>query len=157
MQNTIPVDVFKKELLDLLDETFENTQGIYLDRDSALFDTLETLSATQTSQPIGSKGATIAGHVEHMRYYLGVLTDCIQRKPATSVNWEDSWQLKGVDDSEWEAAKQRLRNGYHTTLAVMKDLEEWEGEDDIGASLAILAHTAMHLGAIRQALHVITR
>jgi hypothetical protein len=37
----------------------------------------------------------------------------------------------------------------------MQNLNAWEGEDDIGASLAILAHTAYHLGEIRQALCVV--
>ena len=153
MNNAIPVEIFKKELFDLLDETFANTQGIYLDRGTALFDTLESLSVEQAARPIGSKGATLAGHVEHIRFYLGVLTDCILRKPVGKLDWEDSWKLQEVDKREWEATKQRLRDAYQTTLGVMKNLEVWEGEDDIGASLAILAHTASHLGAIRQALH----
>jgi hypothetical protein len=36
----------------------------------------------------------------------------------------------------------------------MKNLDIWE-EDDIGASLAILAYAAYHLGEIRQALCVV--
>jgi hypothetical protein len=153
MNNAIPLEIFKKELFDLLDETFENTQGIYLDRGTALFDTLEALSAEKASCPIGSNGATIAGHVEHMCVYLGVLTDCILRKPKSPVDWNASWRLKEVDEVSWPATQQRLHDAYQTTLSVMKDLEVWVGEDDIGASLAILAHTASHLGAIRQALH----
>ena len=38
---------------------------------------------------------------------------------------------------------------------MIKNHEVWVGEDDIGVSLAILAHTANHLGEIRQALCVI--
>ena len=153
MTNVIPVHVFKKELCDLFDETFENTQGIYLDRGTALFDTLGELSAEAVSRPIGSNGATIAGHVEHMCVYLGVLTDCILRKPQSPVDWNASWRLKEVDEVSWPATQQELRDAYQVTLGVIRNLEVWEGEDDIGASLAILAHTAMHLGAIRQALH----
>lgn len=155
MSKQIPVDVFKKELFDLLTETFENTQGIYLDRNTSLFETLETLSAEQASKAVSPKGTTIASHVEHMCFYLGVLTDCIQRKPVGQLNWQDSWKLQRVDEAKWGATTQRLRDAYHSTQGVMKDLEDWEGEDDIGASLAILAHTASHLGAIRQALHLL--
>lgn len=155
MNNAIPVEIFKKELFDLLDETFANTQGIYLDRGTALLETLESLSAEQASRPIGSKGATIAAHVEHMCVYLGVLTDCILRKPEIPIDWNASWQLKEADEVSWPAMQQKLRDAYQTTLGVMKDLEVWKGEDDIGASLAILAHTASHLGAIRQALHML--
>jgi len=155
MSHSIPVDVFRKELLDLLDETFENTQGIYLDRNTSLFETLEGLSAGQASQPISPTGATIAGHVEHMAFYLDVLTDCIERKPIDELNWADSWLLTTVDEAAWSETVDRLRAAYQRTLAVLNGLEEWTGEDDIGASLAILAHTSSHLGAIRQALHAV--
>jgi len=127
MSHSIPVDVFRKELLDLLDETFENTQGIYLDRNTSLFETLEGLSADQASKSISPKGATIAG----------------------------SWRVAEVEGAEWTATIARLRTSYQRTLDVVNGLEEWEGENDIGASLAILAHTASHLGAIRQALHIV--
>ena len=52
------------------------------------------------------------------------------------------------------SAKMRLRETYQRVLTT-KNLDAWEGEDDIGASLAILAHTASHLGAIRHALRLI--
>ncbi|MBU1049967.1 hypothetical protein KKG90_08105 [Candidatus Bipolaricaulota bacterium] len=152
---TIPSEVFKKELFDLLDETFEHTQGIYLDRGTALFDTLSHLSAEQASTPIGSNGATIAGHVNHLCVYLSVLTDCIRREPAIPINWDEGWALREVSSDEWEATQQRLRVSYQATLDVMKAVQTWEGEDDIGASLAILAHTALHLGVIRQAMHAL--
>ena len=156
MTQTIPVDVFRRELLDLLDETFENTQGIYLDRNTSLFETLGALTCEQASRAISPNSATIAGHVAHMAFYLGVLTDCIERKPIGEMNWADSWKTREVDETVWTETVRRLREAYERTLAVVKGLQAWEGEDDIGASLAILAHTASHLGAIRQALHLVT-
>ena len=155
MTNGIPVDVFRKELLDLLDETFANTHGFYLDRGKSLFETLDRLSADQASRKISPKGATIAGHVEHIGFYLGVLTDCIERLPERKVDWDDSWRVTKVDEVEWEESVQRLRDAYRHTLDVISGLDAWEGEDDVGAPLAILAHTAAHLGAIHQALHLI--
>ena len=155
MSPSIPVDVFRKELLDVLDETFENTQGIYLDRNTSLFETLATLSPEQASRAIAPSGATIAGHVEHMCFYLDVLTRCIERVPSGKLNWQDSWKVTGVDAEAWAATVERLRVAHQRTLSVIRNQEVWEGEDDIGASLAILAHTASHLGAIRQALHLV--
>jgi hypothetical protein len=155
MASPIPGDVFRSELLDMLDETFANTHGYYLDRGKSLFQTLSDLSAAQASQPISPKGTTIAGHVEHMGFYLGVLTDGIERLPEEKVNWEGSWKTTQVDETEWQATVQRLRGSYQRTLDAITALEQWEGEDDVGASLAILAHTAAHLGAIHQALHLI--
>ncbi len=155
MSDQIMTKIFTKELYDLLSETFEQTQGIFLDRGASLLETLESVSAEEASRPIVANGATIAGHVEHIRFYLRVLEGSLLRKPGGKIDWQESWQLKHVDPEEWAALKKQLRETYHAVLNTMKSLEIWEGEDDIGASLAILAHTACHLGAIRQALTVI--
>jgi len=153
MPEMIPAKTFRKQLFDLLEETFEKTQGIYLDRDTSLFETLERLTPEQASRPISPKGVTIAGHVEHVSFYLGVLTDCIERTPIGALNWRDSWRVERVSDEEWTALKQRPRTAYRRALDAMQAVDEWSGEDDIGASLAILAHSARHLGAIHQAMH----
>jgi len=156
MTTQIATASFKKELFDLLQETFEQVQGIYLDRGTSLFETLETISAEEASRPVSATCASIAAQVEHVRFYLGVLLEgCLQKKTLGKINWADSWQLKEVTPDEWEALKQALRETQQRVLTEMKNLDLWEGEDDIGASLAILAHTAYHLGEIRQALCVI--
>jgi hypothetical protein len=152
MSKPIPTDIFTNELFDLLEETFERVQGIYLDRGTSFFETLETISAQEASRPVSATCASIAAQVEHVRFYLRVLEDCILRKPEVKIDWEESWQLTEVTPEEWEALKQELRQTYQSVLKTMKSLDVWEGEDDIGASLGILAHTAYHLGEIRQAL-----
>ena len=68
------------------------------------------------------------------------------------ADWPSSWQLKHVTPDEWQALKQDLRHTQQRVLAAMQDLDVWDGQDNIGASLAILAHTAFHLGQIREAL-----
>jgi DNA phosphorothioation-dependent restriction protein DptG len=93
--------------------------------------------------------------VDYVRFYLDVLHKCIQRKPETTIDWQESWQLNEVTPAQWEKLKERLKETYRSVRTTMKGLEAWEGEDDIGASLGIRAHTAYHLGAIRQALQVI--
>jgi len=152
----IDTDSFKKELFDLFEETFEQVQGIYLDGGTSFFETLETISAEEASRPVSAKCASIAAQVEHVRFYLRVLLEgCLQKKTIGKIDWEESWHLKKVTAGEWEALKQELRETHQSVLTAMKNLDTWEGEDDIGASLAILAHTAYHLGEIRQALCVV--
>jgi hypothetical protein len=68
------------------------------------------------------------------------------------IDWQASWYLKTVTDTEWEALKSRLRDQYASVLSVIKSFESWDGENDIAGALAILVHTAYHLGEIRQAL-----
>ncbi len=155
MSSQIATDSFKKELFDLLEETFEKVQGIYLDKGTSFFETLETISAEEASRPVSATCATIAAQVEHTRFYLRVLEGCIQKKTIGKIDWEATWQLKEVTPEEWTALKKELKESYKSVLTVMKNLDVWEGEDDIGASLAILAHTAYHLGEIRQALCVV--
>jgi hypothetical protein len=91
----IATDSFKKELFDLLEETFEQVQGIYLDRGTSFFETLETIPAEEASRPVSTKCASIAAQVEHVRFYLRVLLEgCLQKKTIGKVDWEKSWQLK---------------------------------------------------------------
>ncbi len=131
-------------------------QGIYLDRGTSFFETLETISAEEASRPVSAGCACIAAQVAHVRYYLKVLLDgCLLKKKIDRPDWPSSWQLKQVTPDEWQALKQDLRHTQQSVLAAMNDLDVWEGEDDIGASLAILAHTAFHLGQIRQSLCVV--
>ena len=64
---------FLGNLFALLDETFENHHGIFLDKNTSLFPTLETISAEQASIPVGGKCASLAAQVAHVTFYLEVL------------------------------------------------------------------------------------
>ncbi|MDM8518790.1 hypothetical protein QUF64_01985 [Anaerolineales bacterium HSG6] len=153
MSTQIITTVFKKELLDLLEETFERSHGIYLDRDTSLFVTLETISAEEASRPVSARCATLAAQVNHIQLFLQVLIEgSFQQKTLGEVDWDGSWELTTVTADEWETLKRELRETHQLLLTAINDLDVWQGEDDIGASLAILAHTAYHLGEIRQAL-----
>jgi hypothetical protein len=69
----IEAERLAQEVYDLLDETFEHVHGIYLDGGTSLFETLETVSADEASRPVSARCASIAGQVEHVRFYLDVL------------------------------------------------------------------------------------
>ena len=147
------IELFKKELFECLDETFEQVRGIYLDRGTSLFETLEAISAEDASRPIAEKCATVAAQVEHVRFYLDVLNDVMQKEKVTKVDWREIWQsVREVTSEEWEEQKRRLRESYQRVLATMKNYDRWQGEYGISGSLAVLVHTAYHLGGMRQAL-----
>jgi hypothetical protein len=147
------IELFKKELFECLDETFEQVRGIYLDKGTSLFETLEAVSAEDASRPIAEKCATVAAQVEHVRFYLDVLNDMMQSGEVRKVDWREIWQsVREVTPEEWEEQKLKLRESYQRVLATMKNFDRWEGEYGISGSLAVLAHTAYHLGGMRQAL-----
>ena len=152
MAQQIALESFTKALSALLDETFERVHGIYLDRGTSLFETLETISAEEASRPVSATCASIAAQVEHVRFYLEVLGRYARGEAVGKVDWAASWQLTTVTPEEWDALKGRLRDTHRDILAVVGDARTWEDENAIGGSMAIVAHTAYHLGEIRQAL-----
>jgi hypothetical protein len=69
------------------------------------------------------------------------------------LDWGEIWRtVSAVTPEEWEASKARLRASYERIIARLKSKETWDGEDDIGIPIALVVHTAYHLGEIRQAL-----
>jgi hypothetical protein len=90
--------------------------------------------------------------VEHVRFYLQVLQDNMQQKEVGKIDWAASWYLKTVTPEEWAALKQLLRSTYQDLTALIKGFDTWQGENELGGALAIVVHTAYHLGEIRQAL-----
>ncbi|MCC6804129.1 MAG: hypothetical protein IT319_14710, partial [Anaerolineae bacterium] len=68
-------------------------------------------------------------------------------------DWGEIWRTVGaVTPEQWRDGQARLRASYDQVVALVQAYETWDGEDDIGGSLAILVHSAYHLGEIRQAL-----
>lgn len=152
MEKMIRQKDFIRSLADLLDETFENTHGIYLDRDTSLSFTLLTISAEEASIPVGGQCATLAAQVAHVAFYLEVLERYILYHDAAPADWGEIWRTVGaVEPEEWERLKARLIETYQRVAGELREVETWD-EDSTGGAMAILAHSAYHLGEIRQAL-----
>ena len=144
------------EVLQCLDETFQHVHGIYLDKGTSLFETLEGISAEVASRPVTDNSATIAAQVEHIRLYLDVLNDVMHGKEVGKVDWQEIWKnVRTVTPAEWDEQKRRLRQSYERVLETLKGFRSWDGEEEISGALAVLVHSAYHLGGIRQALGAI--
>jgi hypothetical protein len=157
MENSVIVERFREALLGTLEETFENVHGYFLDKNTSLLETLDTLSATEASQPVSESGASIAGHIDHMRFHLALVLDMAQGKDVGKVDWEDSWVVREVTDDEWTALKTRLGETYQAIVELAKSESAWEAEGRMWGAMAMVAHNAYHLGAIRMALGTIRR
>lgn len=144
---------FLSPLFELLDETFENHHGIYLDKDTSLFQTLETVSAEEASVPVSGKCASLAAQVAHVTFYLEVLERYIFLGSAGDVDWGEVWRtVEKVTPEKWADLKDNLRLTYQRVNRELHELEDWDAEEKIGGAMAIVVHTAYHLGEIRQAL-----
>jgi hypothetical protein len=134
----------------LLRETFEGSPegqpSAYLDRGVGLFSTLEELSAEAASKEF--EGTTVAAQTEHAKFYLDRLCEFINGRTET-VNWDDSWLIEDVDDVEWTALQTAVRKAYANSLQCLAASRDWT-HVQVGMAMGLVAHTAYHLGAIRQ-------
>lgn len=149
-KNFIAKDAYLKDVLIILRETFEGSPAgqpsAYLDRGIGVFSTLESLSAAQASKQFG--GTTIAAQTEHAKFYLDRFCEFMTGR-TEKVNWEQSWLIETVSDEEWNALRDGVKKSYENLLKIVAAIETWN-QDNVGDPIAIIAHTAYHLGAIRQ-------
>lgn len=153
MPGQIPGEIFANEFFDLLTETFEKVNGMYLDRGTSLFETLATVTAEEASRPVSATCASLAAQVEHVRFYIDTVETYMRGGDPGKVDWGAIWrEVREVTPEQWETSIARLRVSYERVRALMKSFENWDGENELAGALEILVHTAYHLGEIRQAL-----
>lgn len=152
MTQQIPVERFTFTLFGLLTEAFESVHGIFLDEGTSLFETLDGITAAQASRATNDRCATLAAQVNHIRFYIDVLKGYMMEEPPESVDWQSSWQVTTVTEDEWEWLKMSLRESYVRAREKMNNFDSWDNDHRVGGAVAILVHTAHHLGEIRQML-----
>ena len=149
-KNSLQTEHFVESVAYLLRETFEGSPegqpSAYLDRGVGFFNTLDTLSAEQASKTLGE--TTIAAQTEHAKFYLDRLCEFIGGR-TEPVNWEDSWLIETVNDDEWTALRWTFRSAYENALKCLAGVDSW-GTMKAGMAIGLVAHSAYHLGAIRQ-------
>jgi hypothetical protein len=149
----IDQDHFTGAMKILLDETFDNVYGYYLDKGTSLFETLADISAEEASIPVGGKCATLAAQVKHTAFYLDVVDRSVRNPNAPQADWGEIWRTVSiVSPDEWGEIQEGLRGSYNRILKLIDDWPAWTSEDEIGSTIAVVVHTAYHLGEIRQAL-----
>jgi hypothetical protein len=117
-----------------------------------ILSTIEALTTTEASVAFEPGGATIAGHVHHVRASLAGSTELITRK-RTSRDRTGTWTVHQVTDKEWKELQAALRAQYEISLQTIQSRMDWD-EDSLGAAAGAVAHAAYHLGAIRQRLRL---
>jgi len=151
--STIQSEQFVNAIISLLDETFNQVHGYFLDKNTSLFETLAGISAEEASIPVGGKCASLAAQVKHISFYLDAIIQMIQNPDFQGVDWGEIWRtVEKVNEEEWDAIKQELSVNYNRILDLVKQTPDWSDERAIGGAIGVITHTAYHLGEIRQAL-----
>ena len=157
MAELIEPKAFQNVLLDLLDETFENHHGIYLDKHNGLLETLELVSSEEASIPIGGKCASLAAQVAHATFYIESFERFALQGDDSPRDWNLIWRtVEKVTPEEWQDYKSKLKDAYQRMDKLFRENPTWK-EDTMGGALSIVIHTAYHLGEIRQALCVLKK
>jgi hypothetical protein len=118
--------------------------------DIGLLRSLDTLSAADASRSVNG-GATIAAHTQHVRYGLSLMNQWAVDggNPFANAKWDEAWKISTVVETEWTEIRDGLSDEVRRWIAVLKAPREVQGVELTGL-VASVAHTAYHLGAIRQ-------
>jgi hypothetical protein len=143
-----------KSLRTLLFETmFRAEASSYLlnPGDPGFVETLKGLSAEQVSRPPRPGGKPIVSHANHVLYGWELIVRALDGDPSgfATADWSVAWKLERVDDQEWRALLGRLEKAAKRILEFGTDFASWD-EVMFTGMYGSAAHTAYHLGAIRQ-------
>ena len=152
MKEQLPSNV-ARTLITLITEVLEGPPGreAYMLNagDRGLLGALDVLSAAQASE-IAPSGSSVAAHVDHLRYGFSLMNRwSAGENPFATADWAASWRKTIVNDEEWAARRRELRDEamrWKQALGNLRDVNDVEAGGIIGS----IAHTAYHLGAIRQ-------
>lgn len=146
---------FQRALSKLLIEVFDGPPGqeafILNPGDPGLLPRLDELSAEEASTRPMPGATTIASHTDHVCYGFSLMKRWADGDPNpwSEADWSASWKRAEVTEDQWKELREQLRNYTEAWQQHVAAREDWNDMEAAGA-LASLAHTAYHLGAIRQ-------
>ena len=126
------------------------TDAYILNRgDAGLLRSLDNLTAQDASASTAG-GATIAAHVDHVRYGLSLMNRwSAGENPFQDADWTVSWRITNVSDDQWRTIRAQLAEEtrrWQAALESPRDVNAMELAGVVGS----IGHLAYHLGAIRQ-------
>lgn len=136
---------------ELIDGTSERAGAFVLNSgDVGLLRSLDKLSAADASRSVND-GATIAAHVQHVRYGLSLMNRWATDggNPFADAKWDEAWNTSGVDAAAWTGIRDGLRDEARRWLQALSSVRDVT-EVELTGMLASIVHLAYHVGAIRQ-------
>src|SRR3982751_6903507 len=126
------------------------TEAYMLNRgDAGLLRSLDTLSAGQASA-VTHGGASIAAHVEHLRYGLSLMNRwSAGENPFDTADWSTSWRHTRVTAAQWKQLRDELAAEAHNWLETLSRPRELS-QSELNGVAGSIVHLAYHVGAIRQ-------
>ncbi len=151
MRTTDTSPALTRLFAELVDGVSASTGGFVLNTgDVGLLRSLDGISAAEASRSV-HEGATIAAHVQHLRYGLSLMNRWAESggNPFADAKWDQAWTIVDVDAVAWDEIRSGLRHEADRWRQVLQSPREVTDVELTGL-VASVAHLAYHLGAIRQ-------
>ncbi len=143
----------RKKLLALLEETFLDAKGYYLDKGAPYLLTLREIDSKTASTEFEGSHETIAGHINHVIVSLKYTQDFINAKDLSHYNWAEGWEA-AVTAIQWEAEIAALKDENEELMKLVSGTGNWLEGNKLDLMMGTIAHCAYHLAIIRQ--HLVT-
>lgn len=146
-------EVFAEAVDELLFEAFEGSPhewSWFVDntRRSGIFPTLDALDAVAASSRPHPGGSSVAAHARHLLISLqGALAASSGESP--KIDWPGTWTVQEVDQAGWNKLRADLK-GLWPEIREAARTAPHDRPEAVTGVLAVLAHSAYHLAAIRQ-------
>jgi hypothetical protein len=135
---------------ELIDGSAPQAAWVLNPKDSGLIRSLPRLSAAEASAVPSGGVASIAAHVDHLRYGLELLNRWSRgEKPFADADYSASWDRGAVSEPEWASRQEALRREAYAWREALKHSRDLTDVELTGV-VASVVHLAYHLGAIRQ-------
>ena len=154
---SITDSIFHHALSNMLTELFDGPPGqeayVLNPGDPGLLRQLDTIDANTASKPLVPGRTTIAAHIDHVQFGLSILIRWFagEANPFAGADFNASWKRTVVNEEQWRRLRDALRSDAEAWRKAVANRANW---DNVSASAALstAAHTAYHIGAIRQIL-----
>lgn len=149
--------IFHQSLNKMLTEIFDGPPGqeayVLNTGDPGLLGQLGTIDAATASARPRSGKPSIAAHVDHLQFGLAMMNRWASgvENPWAGADWNASWKRGAVTDDQWRTLRSALRHDADLWRRHVATRTSWDGMS-ASAALSTAAHTAYHVGAIRQVL-----
>lgn len=150
MPASLSIDALTGILTELIDGAKPRAAFVLNGGDPGLLASLDKLSAKDASAIPADGTSSIAAHVDHLCYGLGLMNRWAQgENPFQDADWTKSWERTKVSDAEWAALRKRLKDDAYRWRDALKTPRELQPVEESGIAGSVV-HLAYHFGAIRQ-------
>jgi hypothetical protein len=127
--------------------------------DSGMFGVIKPIAPKDAFMAIAAGHRSLAEHVQHVRFSMDLFYKRMQGQDP-SADWGTSFDIEERSAEKWVELQAELKRLYDAVMSVVNEqskqpLEKWPAIYIVGLA-AMTAHTAYHLGSIRQIAIAVT-